>query len=158
VVLPGQSPRSAGLRVPSCSAGRRGFTLVEAVIALVVLAAAATGIMALCAQTAGSADPMLREQARAVASSYVDEIFLRRFGSGPGDCGQSARENFETIWCYDGLDEAPRNQFGDPITDLSDYRVTVRVSGDADAATIAVRVTHDSGRVDYRLESRRASI
>jgi len=138
--------------------GMRGFTLVEAVVALVILAAATAGVLLVFAgPMAASADPMVRAQARALASSYVDEIRLRRFGSGPGDCSGTSREDYDTIWCYDGLNESPTNQFGESIGELSSYTVSASVDGDSDTATILVNVTHSSGRVDYTLETRRAS-
>lgn len=134
----------------------RGFTLVEAVIALVVLAAAAAGVLLVFSgPMAASADPMVRAQARAIASSYLDEIMLRAYGDG--SCDAAAREDYGNIWCYDGLDEPPTNQFGDPIGALAAYNVVTAVSGDNATAAITVKVTHDSGRVDFSIESRRAN-
>lgn len=136
-----------------------GFTLVEAVIALVILAAAAAGILLIFAgPMAASADPQIRAQARALATSYMDEIVLRAFRDGDGDkaCDASSRENYDTIWCYDDLNETPpKNQFGDEIGQLDDYTVEVSIGDDGDSATITVNVTHTSDLVDYDLVSNR---
>lgn len=135
-----------------------GFTLVEAIIALVILAAAVAGVLLVFAgPMASSADPMVRAQARAIASGYMDEILLREYG---GDSGAGSRDLYTTIGDYHGLDDQPpENQFGDPLAELSDYRVRVDIDpatppagGDA---TITVRVSHDSGLVDYDLVSDR---
>lgn len=142
----------------------RGFTLIEAVIAIVVLAAAAAGVLAVftTGPFAASADPLITAQARAVASSYMDEIVRKNYRTqddGVTDCGvdEGDRSNYDTIWCYDDLDEQPpRNQSGDEISELAAYSVTVTVDDDEDfGATIAVQVGHDSGRVDYELRSNR---
>lgn len=130
-----------------------GLTLVEFVIAVVVIGIGAAVLTSFITPTAASADPMLQAQARTIASAYMDEILLREHAT-PGDCGGTSRATYETVWCYDGLDEAPRNQFGSAIPALSDYRVRVGVTGGA-PAEIAVRVTHASGRLDFTLRSQR---
>ena len=142
----------------STPSAARGFTLIEAVIALVILAAAAAGVLLIFAgPMAASADPQIRAQARAIASAYLDEVQLRDYGDG-STCVGGARDEYETIWCYDDTDEQPpRNQFDNALNDLAAYRARVTVNEESSGvASIVVRVTHDSGRVDYELESRRA--
>lgn len=146
------------IMTPSTLPVTRGFTLIEAVIALVILAAAAAGVLLIFAgPMAASADPQIRAQARAIASAYLDEVQLRNYGD-VSNCVGGSRDAYETIWCYDGLDDQPpRNQFDNPINDLDAYRARVNVDEESSGvASIVVRVTHDSGRVDYELESRRA--
>jgi MSHA pilin protein MshD len=135
----------------------RGFTLVEFVIAIVVIAiAAAVLLRAFVTPLVGSVDPQRLVQARAIAGSYLDEILLRDYGAGPGDCAGSMRGTYDTIWCYNGLSEAPTDQFGTPIDALSDYVVTVTVSPVGGAlADVAVRVQHGDG-VDTTLLGRRS--
>jgi MSHA pilin protein MshD len=57
-----------------------GFTLIELVVLLVVLAIAGAG-MALAVQraTQASADPLIKQQATAIAQAYLEEIALRPF-------------------------------------------------------------------------------
>jgi len=135
-----------------------GFTLIESVVALVIIGIAGAALLsAFITPVANSADPQLIAQARAVGTAYLDEILLRDFGSGPGDCNGASRSQFDTIWCYDGLNESPTDQFGNTIAALTDYRVTTTVSGNASQAAIVVRVQHDSGIADITLESRRGN-
>jgi MSHA pilin protein MshD len=137
----------------------RGFTLVEFIIAIVVIAiAAAVLLRAFVTPMIGSADPQRVVQARAIASSYLDEILLRDYGAGPGDCSGTTRSTYDTVWCYDGLNEPPTDQFGSAIAALSDYAVTVDVSPAGGAvAGIVVRVRHAAGDVQTALEARRGN-
>jgi len=133
----------------------QGFTLIEFIVALVVIAGAAAILTSFIAPTANSADPMIRAQARSIATAYMDEILLRKHDQDPGDCA-GGRGSWTSIRCYDGLDESPTDQFGNPIAALSNYGVEVTVSGSA-PATITVRVADASGIADYALQSQRGA-
>lgn len=139
--------------------GSAGFTLVELIIAIVIIGIGAAAIMGVFATTIGaSADPMVSVQARSVATAYMDEILLRRYGDGPDDCAGGGRGSWETIWCYNNIPsggEPPADQFGNPISGLSDYSVSVVVAAlGADVASVDVTVDHTSG-LSYTLTSRR---
>ena len=137
---------------------QRGFTLIESIVALVIIGIAGAALLsAFITPVANSADPQIVAQARAVATSYLDEILLRDHGTGPGNCVGTSRATWETIWCYDGLTETPTDQFGNTIGALTDYSVTVSVSDNGDNATIAVDVTHNTGIADITLKSRRGN-
>ncbi len=129
----------------------RGFTLIEFIIALVVIAVGAALLVNFATPAAGSANPMLQAQARAVAGAYMDEILLRDFS---GSCA-GGRARYESIWCYHGLSESPRNQFGNAIAELADYSVAVTVTTAGDEAAISVDVSHNSGHADISLHSLR---
>lgn len=135
-----------------------GFTLIEAIIAMVVLAAAVAGVLSVFGGPfARSADPMIQAQARSIAVAHMDEILMRDYGP----CTQTGRANWDTIECYDEIDnDPPEDQFGNLIGALDDYRVWVDVDPDPDPvgdyAEITVRVAHpSSGIVDLELQSRR---
>lgn len=135
-----------------------GFTLFEALIAMVVLAAAATGVLLIFANaTAHSADPQIRAQARAIAESYMDEILLQPYADPGGGDGETDRAAYDDVWDYAGLNEPPTDQFGNAIAGLGAYAVAVTIDGTpgADPAEIEVQVSHSSGRVDYHLRSER---
>jgi MSHA pilin protein MshD len=160
----------------------RGFTLVELVIAIVIVALSAAAILGLYSQIAvTSADPLLRAQARAIAEAYMDEITLARYenpddpsaenGNG-GESGQACgtggssdvaegedRGTYDDVWDYHSINmEPPTNQILESVSGLDDYTVDVKINGDQGAderAQIVVCVAHDSGRVDYRLVSER---
>ena len=127
-----------------------GVTLVELVIAMVVISIALGGVLLVFNFTvARSADPMLQHQAIAVAEAYLEEILLRPY-DGPSDAG--ARENFGMAEDYATLGaHAPADQEGNAIGALAAYTVRVTVetatlgSPAVAAKKIDVRVTHPSG-------------
>lgn len=131
-----------------------GFTLIEFVVALVVIGIGAAILLSFTTPMTRSADPMIQAQARALATAYMDEILLRNHGGGA--CIGTDRATWETVWCYDGLAESPpRDQFGNPIGALAGYTVAVSIGGGGATATVAVNITHDSGRIDWTLQGQR---
>ncbi len=151
----------------------RGVTLVELVVAMVVISIAAAGTLQLIASTTrASADPMLLQQATAVAEAYLEEILLNAYydpdlGAGGGVCPavEASRDLFDNVCDYDGMDDQPpRDQFGTPVAGLAPYRVRVAIdtaaalgglSGPAQVLRADVRVTH-SDVVDLTLSGYRA--
>ena len=108
---------------------QRGVTLVELVVAIVVIGIAASIILGVLASNVNaSADPMVRQQAVAVARAYLEEILLRDFDDPDGTDGEAARIDFDDVYDYDGLSDAgARDQFDNPIAGLADYNVAVNV-------------------------------
>ncbi len=126
-----------------------GFSLVELIVAIVVISIGVTGFLYLINQTMrGSVDPLFRQQANAIAQAYLEEVSLRPFcdpndfssvtpcpctTSACGTCGGAgvsvgeSRPTFDDICDYDGLNEAATDQSGTPIANLSNYNVTVNV-------------------------------
>lgn len=87
-------------------AGQAGLTLIELVVAIVVIAVASTAVMLLL--TTGfrsSADPQLRIKAVELGQSYMDEVFAKAFADPDGDDTESNRESFDDVEDYDGLAE-----------------------------------------------------
>ena len=107
-----------------------GVTLVELLVSIVIVSIAASGVLGLLAMTtAGSADPMLRHQAAAIAESYLEEVLLKPCEDPDGVDGEVARADFDDLDDYDGLaDAGARDQFGMPLAGLGDYSVVVAVS------------------------------
>lgn len=108
---------------------QQGVTLVELLVSIVIVGIAAGTILGLLATTTGgSADPLLRHQASAVAEAYLEEILLKPFDDPDGADGEGARAAFDDLDDYDGLlDVGARDQFGNPIAALSAYTVAVSV-------------------------------
>jgi MSHA pilin protein MshD len=132
-----------------------GFTLIEVLITVVVLAIAATTIMNVFISTVrSSADPLLQQQAVAIASAYMEEIQSQLFAdplvpeSGGPEVGET-RATFNDVQDYNGLsDSGAKDQSGAAITQLSDYKVTVTVTGHALTAGASSIVASDAMRID----------
>ena len=142
------------VRQPRCATAARGLTLVELVIAIVIISIAVTGVLlAFTQMVARSADPMIDVQASAIAEAYMDEILARPVCGGPAG---GTRDNFACVENYYGLSQAPRNQLNHVIPELAAYTVAVAVAagsggsmgiaGAANIAPVQVTVSHTSGR------------
>jgi len=121
-------------------------------VSIVIVSIAASGVLGVLAMTtAGSADPMIRHQAAAIAESYLEEIILKSFTDPDGVDGEAVRVDFDDLDDYDGLaDAGARDQFGNPIAGLGNYNVAVAVAASgalpavpaADTLRVDVTVTH----------------
>ena len=118
---------------PIISPVQDGFTLVELIIAIVIISVALTGtLLAINMGSKYSADPMINRQASAIAQAYMDEILTKSFPTGfpcaaPPGGGRSVYTN---ICDYQGLsDTGAKDQFGNAIAGLSGYNVAVNVDG-----------------------------
>ena len=136
------------MRTDTFSGQSSGFTLIELVLAIVILSIGVTAFVALINQTVRhSADPMVNSQANAIAQAYLEEIMLSNFcdpdltSDCPTDCAAACnvctafssqvgetRATFDDVCDYNSLpDNIVRNRFGTQITPLNDYTVTVQV-------------------------------
>lgn len=109
---------------------QRGVTLVELLVSIVVVGVASSAVLGVLSMTTrGSADPMIRHQAAAVAESYLEEILLKPITDPDGIDGEAARIDFDDVDDYDGLAEVgARDQFGNTIASLAAYDVAVAVT------------------------------
>lgn len=134
----------------------QGVTLIELIIAIVVLGIAAVGILtALGRTTVLNVDPLLRAQSLALAQSFMDEVTSRPFYPAetdpsfndsetpptsddicPDDDSFSDRDEISYICGFDGYQETGISKpDGSTISDLSQYSVLIEVgSGDIDYA------------------------
>jgi MSHA pilin protein MshD len=133
----------------------RGFTLIELIVAITIVAIAAGIIMGVMAAVASrSADAMLQQQAIAIAQAYLDEI-QQRWVVDPNPNGSppdTGRGSWDLVDQYNGLnDGGAQDQFGTQIAALKAYTVTVNVAHSTglpgiqgtDARRIDVTVTTD---------------
>lgn len=151
-----------------------GFTLIEVVMAIVVLAIGVTAFLPqLLTSIKHSGDPMLQEQANAIAQSYLEEILLKPFcdpsvtdcpaacngpvcstpACNPDDAG--SRPLYEDICDYRTLNDTAGaiDQSGAVVSGLEDYNVAVTIDDTAtlngltgatgQTAKVKVTVTHD---------------
>ncbi|MCP3984740.1 MAG: prepilin-type N-terminal cleavage/methylation domain-containing protein [bacterium] len=133
---------------------RAGVTLVELVVSITIIAVALVGTFQVVRVTVGSsADPMIRQQATAVADAYLAEILLKPFydpdlGAGGGACptAEATRSIWDNVCDYHGLDDnGARDQQDAAISGLSGYRVRVLIDttanlGGISGATNVIRV------------------
>jgi MSHA pilin protein MshD len=128
----------------------RGVTLIELIVAIVVLGIAVTSIIGFLSSIAArSADTLVREQAVAIASSYLNEVLAKSFGVS----GASPRANFTAVGDYNGLlDNGAHDQTGAALANLTLFQVAVAVVPGAlgavpanEVVRVDVTVTHPSG-------------
>jgi MSHA pilin protein MshD len=107
-----------------------GFTLIELIVAITIVAICATTLLgALAAVASRSADAMLQQQAVAIAQAYLDEIEQRWVVDPNGSQANTGRSSWDLVDQYNGLvDVGAHDQFGNAITALATYTVKVVVS------------------------------
>lgn len=142
-----------------------GMTLIELVIAMLILGVGLAGVMlAYSTVTRGASDPVVHKQLLAVAEALLEEIQLKPYAAtanaAPAGC---ARNTWNDLLDYHGY--ATTNQVctldGTPINTLTGYSVSVSVTaatlgGISAARRIDVtvrrgneRITLTGWRVDY---------
>lgn len=109
---------------------RRGFTLPEALLAIVVLGVGLAGVLLAFSTTMRSgADPMLRQQMLAIAEGLLEEIQLKPYAvaanAAPAGC---ARDTFNDVADYNGYTSTGLCTVdGVAIPALANYRLSVSV-------------------------------
>ena len=128
-----------------------GATLIELVVSIVVIAIAVGAVLALLSSTtAHSADAMVLRQAVSIAEAYIEEVSLKSFADPDGVEGEASRVDFDDLDDYDGLvDAGARDQFGNPIAELSLYTVSVSV---APSSALTGVPSADALRIDVRVQ------
>lgn len=127
----------------------RGVTLIELVLAIVVLGVGLAGVLSAFNQAvSASADPLIRKQMLAIAEEMLEEIALRPYASAanaaPAPC---ARNTYNDVDDYNGYSSASFCDIdGNAIPYLAGYGVAVAVTAatlsTVAAKRISVTVTH----------------
>jgi MSHA pilin protein MshD len=136
-------------------ARQRGVTLIEVVVAIVIVAMAAIAVLgAMSAITMRGAETMARQQAVAIAEAYLEEILLQPVAAPTGAGSPATRATFNDEDEYNGLsDVGAHDQSGTAIAYLTGYNVSVAVTQTtalsgitaANARQINVTVTDPTG-------------
>ena len=120
-----------------------GFTLVEMIVAIVILGVGLAGVMlAFSTAARGSADPVVHQQMLAIAEEMMEEIQLKPYASAsnsaPAGC---ARDTYNDVSDYQGY--ATSGQIctvdGVAIAELASYSVSVGVAAGSLAGVAAAR-------------------
>lgn len=117
----------------------RGFSLVEMIIAVVIIGVGLAGVLsAFQTNVQSGADPMIRKQMLAVAEGMMEEILLKPYavtGVAPTNsataCGAAAaiRNAFDDVSDYHGYQTTGICDIdGDAVVGLADYNVAVTVA------------------------------
>lgn len=144
-----------------------GFTLIELIIALVILSVAAAAMAAIVAiTTRGSAGPVIQTQALYIAEGYLEEALLKAYDNPDGVIGPCnvTRDLWDSVQDYSCLNagEAPTDQQGNADPALAAYQVSMTVDapttalGGANTRALQVRVLRNDGTVDLSLTAHRA--
>ena len=106
-----------------------GLALIEAIIALTLIAITAGVIMAQMAQAnTQSGRSITQTEAAAIADAYLNEILQRAWTDPDGVDGESARAGYDDVDDYNGLNDlGARDAAGTLIAGLDRYRVQVSV-------------------------------
>lgn len=142
------------------SSRESGMTLIELVVAIVIIGIGLAGVLLTFSTTVrSSADPLVRKQMSAIADEMMEEILLKPFvvaAPNPPFAG-CARLAFNDVRDYDGYSAVNVCDI-DGTTALSGYGVSVSVSPPAaspvslagvpvgDQLTIQVTVTREQQR------------
>ena len=144
---------------------QRGMTLVELMIAIIVIGVGLAGVLAAFgAVSRNSADPLVTQQMLAIAEEMMEEIQLKPYASvsnsSPAGC---ARDTFNDLSDYHGYSTVVAQQIctidGTAIASLAGYSVLVAVEASTLGAVTEVKrisVTVRRGADTLVLTGRRA--
>jgi MSHA pilin protein MshD len=126
----------------------RGVTLVELVVAIVVIAIAGSALIGTLAYLNGTGNTsILQAQAQSIAAAYLNEITGKSFNDPDGVCCEATRALFDDVNDYNGLDTAvATDEFGNAA---GNFRVRVNVVAGTLGALPAAAVWRVDVTVNY---------
>lgn len=142
------------------SAKQTGFSLIELIFFIVVVALGLAGILSVMNQTvASSVDPLVRKQALVLADALMEEIMLKANRNPDGGYSGSNRAQFDDVLDYQGYSTCCGMVMidGTPIAGLERYNiksVTISdlepVSGAAVLKQVVVTIDSPQGELTLR--------
>lgn len=137
-----------------------GFSLIELIFFIVVVALGLAGILSVMNQTvASSVDPLVRKQALVLADALMEEIMLKANRNPDGGYSGSNRAQFDDVLDYQGYSTCCGMVMidGTPIAGLERYNiksVTISdlepVSGAAVLKQVVVTIDSPQGELTLR--------
>ncbi len=136
-----------------CNKPVRGFTLIEMILAIVIIGVGLAGVLAAFSNTVrSSADPLAHKQMLSVAEEMMEEILLKPYAIGPGTISGCNRASADDIRDYAGYSQAVCDIDGVAVSGLAGYAVAVAVAsvtweGIANTLRVTVTVTRGSNSI-----------
>lgn len=127
-----------------------GVTLIELVVAIVIVGVALAGMVAAFTRTdRASVDPVLTQQMAIIAEGMMEEILLKEYAK---TAQPAQRIAYTSVWHYDGYHSTGVTDVeGNPVPGLEKYKVAISVTPPptalpdvptGDTCRIVVGVTH----------------
>ncbi|CAK0763151.1 MSHA pilin protein MshD [Gammaproteobacteria bacterium] len=106
-----------------------GFTLIEMVMAIIIISVGLTGVLAAFnISIKSSADPLIHKQMLVIAEEMMEEILLKPYAINPvGTISGCNRSSADDIRDYDGYTQPICDIDGTLVTGLTGYNVNVVV-------------------------------
>lgn len=138
-----------------CNRKPSGFTLVEMIIAIVIISIGLAGVLlAFNATVKSSADPLIHKQMLAVAEEMMEEILLKPYTPAPGTISGCNRASADDVSDYAGYTSQPVCDIdGAAVSGLGGYTVSVAVDALASLGTLSVNVKKVTVTVTHGSES-----
>jgi len=118
-----------------------GFTLIEMVVAIVIIGVGLAGVLSAFNTTVkSSADPLVHKQMLSIAEEMMEEILLKPYAAAAGTISGCNRAAADDVSDYAGYSQSVCDIDGTAVAGLSTYTVTVAVDPAASLGTLAVGV------------------
>lgn len=115
-----------------------GFTLVEMVIAIVIISTGLAGVlMAFSTTVKSSADPLVHKQMLSIAEEMMEEVLLKPYASASGTISGCNRASADDVSDYAGYSQSICDIDGTAVGGLNGYTVTVAVDSAASLGALA---------------------
>jgi len=121
-----------------CNRRQYGFTLVEMVIAIVIISVGLAGVlMAFNTTVKSSADPLVHKQMLSIAEEMMEEILLKPYAPASGTISGCTRASADDVSDYAGYSQSICDIDGTAVAGLNGYTVTVAIDSAASLGALA---------------------